>query len=201
MASNCMPRREGDNAVLSFPLEAHGYGAILAVRGNPDAKLTDLMAKMKAMTAKPLSSYLARVEGSAAATGRDQSLPSPRPPRPKDMIRIAGGDYDFKVEGIEIEGHNDVGVDVQYPWEKACPPLPRTPDERQALLHRQVSRHQCGVQEIPRCDPLSSRRRSQLSQGLEGRQLSGRLGQQAGHLGVAGGCARLCQMGRKAPSS
>jgi formylglycine-generating enzyme required for sulfatase activity len=33
------------------------------------------------------------------------------------MIKIPGGDYVFKVHGIEIEGNNDVGVDVQYPWE------------------------------------------------------------------------------------
>jgi formylglycine-generating enzyme required for sulfatase activity len=33
------------------------------------------------------------------------------------MVRISGGDYDFQVSGIEIEGGNDPGVDVQYPWE------------------------------------------------------------------------------------
>src|SRR5262249_14366429 len=31
--------------------------------------------------------------------------------------RIPAGDYDFQVRGIEIEGGNDPGVDVQYPWE------------------------------------------------------------------------------------
>ena len=36
---------------------------------------------------------------------------------PDGMVRISGGDFDFKVEGTEIEGHNDAGVDVQYPWE------------------------------------------------------------------------------------
>jgi gamma-glutamyl hercynylcysteine S-oxide synthase len=35
------------------------------------------------------------------------------------MIRISGGDFDFAVRGIEIEGGNDPGVDVQYPWEDA----------------------------------------------------------------------------------
>jgi iron(II)-dependent oxidoreductase len=32
-------------------------------------------------------------------------------------LQIPGGDYVFKVQGIEIEGFNDIGVDVQYPWE------------------------------------------------------------------------------------
>jgi formylglycine-generating enzyme required for sulfatase activity len=33
------------------------------------------------------------------------------------MLRIPEGDYDFQVSGIEIEGGNDPGADVQYPWE------------------------------------------------------------------------------------
>jgi len=33
------------------------------------------------------------------------------------MIRISAADFDFQVDGIEIEGGNDVGVDQQYPWE------------------------------------------------------------------------------------
>ena len=33
------------------------------------------------------------------------------------MIKIPAGDFNFCVQGIEIEGFDDVGVDVQYPWE------------------------------------------------------------------------------------
>jgi formylglycine-generating enzyme required for sulfatase activity len=33
------------------------------------------------------------------------------------MVHIPGGDFSFVVTGIEIEGTNDEGVDVQYPWE------------------------------------------------------------------------------------
>jgi formylglycine-generating enzyme required for sulfatase activity len=110
------PRRDGSDVLLSFALEGHGFGAILALRGDPDAKISALMAKMKAMTGKPLSSYsadwkptpqqLVEIKATQTATAA-----------PENMIRIAGCDYDFKVEGIEIEGHNDIGVDVQYPWE------------------------------------------------------------------------------------
>ena len=38
---------------------------------------------------------------------------------PAGMVRIPGGKFEFRVSGIEIEGGNDVGVDVQYPWEDA----------------------------------------------------------------------------------
>ena len=36
------------------------------------------------------------------------------------MVMIPGGDYSFQVHGIEIEGGNDPGVDVQYPWENSA---------------------------------------------------------------------------------
>ncbi len=33
------------------------------------------------------------------------------------MVPIPAADFLFQVEGIEIEGSNTLGVDVQYPWE------------------------------------------------------------------------------------
>jgi gamma-glutamyl hercynylcysteine S-oxide synthase len=110
------PEHEGSEAVLSFPIEAHGLGAILALHGAPDAKIQDLMARMKKITEKPLSSY----------SDEWKTLPqqliaiapsSKKAAAPEGMVAIPGGDYVFKVEGIEIEGSNDIGVDVQYPWE------------------------------------------------------------------------------------
>ncbi len=110
------PVREGDQSVLSFAFEAHGYGAVLATGGEPSAQIEQLMAKMKGLTAAPLSSYshewkpllqtLVEVKATAAANAA-----------PEGMVRIPGGSFLFKVEGIEIEGSNDPGVDVQYPWE------------------------------------------------------------------------------------
>jgi formylglycine-generating enzyme required for sulfatase activity len=35
------------------------------------------------------------------------------------MVRIPEADFEFQAAGIMIEGGNDVGVDVQYPWEDA----------------------------------------------------------------------------------
>jgi iron(II)-dependent oxidoreductase len=113
------PERDGNESVLVFPIETHGFGAVLATKGAPDAKVQELMAKMKTMTSTPLSSYsdqwkalpqqLVEIAPSKAALAT-----------PEGMVKIPAGDYIFKVQGIEIEGFNDIGVDVQYPWEDSA---------------------------------------------------------------------------------
>jgi len=114
--SELNPQREPAGDILSFHLEARGYGAVLAIHGEPSDAQRELMAKMKSMTAQPLSGY------SNVWKTLPQELVEvrPTPPAsstPEGMIRIPAGDFLFKVEGIEIEGVNDIGVDVQYPWE------------------------------------------------------------------------------------
>ncbi len=51
------PDHEGSSDILSFPIEAHGFGAVLATNGEPDAHMQDLMKRMKTITEKPLSSF------------------------------------------------------------------------------------------------------------------------------------------------
>ena len=113
------PVKEGEDEVLAFSTEAHGYGAILATPGEPDAHLKELMATMAKMTGKPLSSYSHEW---TALSQKIVDIPPTQPASstPDGMIRIDGGNYDFKVEGIEIEGTDDIGVDVQYPWEDSA---------------------------------------------------------------------------------
>ncbi len=110
------PAQENGLAVLSFSTEARGFGAILATPGEPEPKIKTLLDKMKSMSAKPLSSFSAEWQKTPQTL---VEIPSTKPAReaPPGMIRIDGGDYLFIVQGIEIEGTNDVGVDVQYPWE------------------------------------------------------------------------------------
>ncbi|HEX4232041.1 MAG TPA: formylglycine-generating enzyme family protein [Bryobacteraceae bacterium] len=123
------PEFKGNNAVLSFPLEAHGFGAVLATRRELGKDIARLLATMKTMTAQPLSSY----------SNEWKTLPQkmveiertkPASATPPGMVKVAGGDYVFKVAGIEIEGFDDVGVDVQYPWED----MPRRFHEHQMQI-------------------------------------------------------------------
>ena len=110
------PAHEGAKDVLSFPIEAHGFGAILEITGEPDAETIGLMARMKHLSGRPLASY-----NSTWNTLPQKLVPihATKPPSksPAGMILVPEANFVFRVEGVEVEGDNDVGVDVQYPWE------------------------------------------------------------------------------------
>jgi hypothetical protein len=98
-------------AVLSFDMEAHGYGAILAVPGEPNAAIKALMQRMASLTAKPLAAF------SHEPAVLPQSLVAIAPTKPAtetpaNMVRIPGGDFHFVVRGVEIEGGASNLVDV-----------------------------------------------------------------------------------------
>ena len=110
------PIMESGNAVLSFSMEANGFGAVLAMAGEPNSKTLQLLEKMKTMTAKPLSSFSHQWQMTPQAL---VEIPPTKTSRttPEGMVRVDGSEYLFIVQGIEIEGSNDIGVDVQYPWD------------------------------------------------------------------------------------
>jgi iron(II)-dependent oxidoreductase len=107
--------RGADRLVLTFPIEAKGFGAVFATKA-PDDKLQGLLSKMKQMTSTPLASYshdwkflpqqIVPIHPTATATAI-----------PEGMLKVPAADFDFEVAGIEVEGLNDIDVDVQYPWE------------------------------------------------------------------------------------
>jgi formylglycine-generating enzyme required for sulfatase activity len=102
-----------DNRILSFEIEAQGYGAVLAQLEPPDAAF---LAAMQLLSAKPLSAFpkqwtflpqqLAPIAPTASASQT-----------PEGMLPVPAARFDFTVNGIEIEGSDDIGVDIQYPWE------------------------------------------------------------------------------------
>jgi gamma-glutamyl hercynylcysteine S-oxide synthase len=113
------PERRDGRIVLSFSLEAKGYGAILATRAAPSASVGQLMNKMAALSSKPLESFSHEWK-----TISQQLVDFPNTKAaasaPEGMIKIPGAEFLFEVGGIEIEGFNDIGVDVQYPWEDSA---------------------------------------------------------------------------------
>jgi len=107
-------------AVLSFDIEAHGYAAVLAVEGQAAPEgLPRFLEDMTVLSRRPLHDFshewtsLPQRIVEIAPTAPAKSLP-------EGMVRIPGGIFEFRVSGIEIEGGNNVGVDVQYPWENSA---------------------------------------------------------------------------------
>jgi iron(II)-dependent oxidoreductase len=117
-------------ATLSFNLEGLGYGAVLATAEKPGEDLQNLLSYMAERSRRPLASYSSEWKAvpqalvEIPATSVAQSTPD-------GMVHIPEGDFDFKVSGIEIEGGNDPGVDVQYPWEDSA----RRFHQRQMHVH------------------------------------------------------------------
>jgi gamma-glutamyl hercynylcysteine S-oxide synthase len=116
-----------EHSTLSFTIEALGYGAVLAQRDPPDAAFQN---DMRQLSAKPLSAFpkqwtflpqqLAPIPATAPAADA-----------PEGMVPIPAAHFNFEVNGIEIEGHDDIGVDVQFPWEDS----PRRHHSRPIDIH------------------------------------------------------------------
>jgi formylglycine-generating enzyme required for sulfatase activity len=101
----------GSSVALSFDLEANGFGAVLETNVP--------LSKPLQVSTKPLAGY------SSAWQTLPQTMTAIAPavnagPMPASMLLIPATDFVFRVVGIEIEGMNDDGVDVQYPWESSA---------------------------------------------------------------------------------
>jgi formylglycine-generating enzyme required for sulfatase activity len=97
---------------LAFEIEANGYGAILQSAQPAPA----ILGKMRRLAEKRLAYFPEQWK----FLPQQQVLIHPTKAAgtaPAGMVRIPGGPFDFAVSGIEIEGGDAVGVDVQYPWE------------------------------------------------------------------------------------
>ena len=102
---------------LPFQMEASGYGAVLAQPEPADPQLTAFLSEMHTLNERPLSSF-----PKAWHFLPQQIVPiertAPAPQTPEGMLAIpAAASFPFEVHGIEIEGGDDIGVDVQYPFE------------------------------------------------------------------------------------
>ncbi len=125
------PKLAGGNATLSFAMEGNGFGALLALDNGATVEGLDaLLAQMRAWSKTPLKSlshewhFLPQHMVEIAPT-------QPADPAPAGMVKVPGGEFTFKVTGIEIEGYNWEGLDFQYPWEKS----PRRGHQHRLTVH------------------------------------------------------------------
>ena len=113
------PVASNSKATLNLDLEGLGYGAVLATKEQADESIQKLLSYMAERSKRRLASY-SREWKAVPQTLVEIPATSPAQSAPDGMLRIPEGDYDFQVRGIEIEGGNDPGADVQYPWEASA---------------------------------------------------------------------------------
>jgi formylglycine-generating enzyme required for sulfatase activity len=113
------PEMSGSMATLSFEIEGHGFGAMLATDGGPVAGSTEkLLSEMHELARTRLAAL--SHEWKVLPQQLVESRPAePVNSAPEGMVKIPEADFEFRSAGIMIEGGNDAGVDVQYPWEDA----------------------------------------------------------------------------------
>jgi len=100
-------------------MEAHGFGAVLAVESETKVEGIDrLLAQMREWSSVTLASLSAEwkflPQQMIEIPPTDSTTATP-----PGMVRVPAGEFLFKVTGIEIEGDDWIGLDVQYPWENS----------------------------------------------------------------------------------
>ena len=114
------PRIEGEHAVVAFPMEGAGFGAVLAVtKGASIDNLDAFLAGMKTLASTRLDT-LSNQWRSLPQSIVDVAPTLPVAAAPDGMIAIPAATFDFVVGGVEIEGQSWEGNDVQYPWETSA---------------------------------------------------------------------------------
>jgi gamma-glutamyl hercynylcysteine S-oxide synthase len=111
------PAVKGSNAVLSFEMEADGFVAVVAIEAaSVDDGFRKFLAEMHQLGERRLDSFSMerRILSQALV---EIPVTKPAGTAPPGMIRVPSSSFNFEAVGVEIEGRNDIGVDVQYPWE------------------------------------------------------------------------------------
>jgi iron(II)-dependent oxidoreductase len=113
-----VPHRENDSSLIDVSLESNGYGAVLETFSPGDAGLRKVLAAMNSSSKRSLAEYSG--EWKTLPQTVVPIAPSAKHTGNKGMVLIPAGDFLFRVNGVEIEGMNDEGVDFQYPWESSA---------------------------------------------------------------------------------
>lgn len=109
------PRGTGSQLTLSFPMEGSGFGAVLATVRTLDA-LQPFLSQMSTLTAQPLASYSTQWNYLLQTMVPIPWTPVPAS-QPQNTVLLAAVNAMYISFGVEIEGDDTVGIDVQYWWE------------------------------------------------------------------------------------
>lgn len=125
------PTTSNGKLKLAFDIERLGFGAILEIHSTTlPSPLQKLISDMHERSATPLSQIsdewepLPQKMVEIAPAEAEQTAPA-------GMILIPAAQFHFKVQGIEVNNHNEPGMDVQYPWEET----PHRDHDREISIH------------------------------------------------------------------
>jgi formylglycine-generating enzyme required for sulfatase activity len=112
-------RADAANAVdLELQIEAGGFGCVVETDGAAGIPLTKFLTQMRTITQTPLSAFSStwtRLPQTMVPMGKTARVTA----APAGMVRVpVSHNWEFNVRGVEIEGGDDFGTDVQFPWEK-----------------------------------------------------------------------------------
>ncbi|WP_335964796.1 SUMF1/EgtB/PvdO family nonheme iron enzyme [Galbibacter sp. PAP.153] len=114
------PEKKGNKVLLNFPIEAHGYGAVLEIlKESVDGTIDSFLKKMHDFSNRPLSSF-SRKWGPLPQKMVEIQGTSPVLDIPEGMIYVPENNhYEFISNGVMIEGNDlPTAVGIQHPWEK-----------------------------------------------------------------------------------
>jgi formylglycine-generating enzyme required for sulfatase activity len=113
------PAIKNDSAILSFAIERNGYGTLLSIAANSvNDDLRQFLSEMNQLGRVRLDSF-SKERGFLKQAVVEIAPTKPVASAPAGMLKVPSTAYNFEVNGIEIEGSNEIGVDVQYSWENS----------------------------------------------------------------------------------
>ena len=105
-----------ETSLISFDLEASGFGCLLIAATKSDIPSKQFLDEMKNITSIPLENLSETWAALPQKMHEEPNTPIPLE-TPSEMVLIPAGKFLFNSTGLEIEGLEDSGVDVQFPWE------------------------------------------------------------------------------------
>jgi formylglycine-generating enzyme required for sulfatase activity len=115
-----IPEKEESYVYLSFPIESHGFGAILAINScELNHSIKQFVSTMHVLASKPLKSFSTTWNPLSQQIVSIKNT-SPATKAPEGMLLIPGTKhYLFESKGVMIEGDElPTAVGVQHPWEQ-----------------------------------------------------------------------------------
>lgn len=112
------PAIENNISVLSFNIERNGYAAVLEIKKEAEKEAKIFLDEMKSLAKTKLTEYSNEwepVQQQLVEIEKTETVDK----APQGMIKIPAARYEMNVSGIEIEGGENPGVDVQMPGEDA----------------------------------------------------------------------------------